>query len=304
MAEIMAWPLNLEVYSYNAEDIMRWMAGKTSGIYGQEGNWQVEHKSGLTVTVKAENMLGGWLSNMGQYGVVFWSATDIDLNVRIGDGTNPRIDRVIVSWHLPNQSELPVVEVRQGTPAAEPVPPEIVNDGEYVEVCLAEITVEAGAVAISAKDIKDTRLDETLCGIVSMGVEKYPTGGLDAEFRAWFEDLKIELGGDVATNLQNQIDELEDRVNSRPRVGTGTARLEDWTGSPLQNVVSIPGVKPAEECDVLVGLDGDKAGESERAIARASEISPVAQDTDTVTLVAEGSAPIADLPIVAFIFDK
>ena len=205
MAEMMAWPLNLVEYGYNAEDIMRWMAGKTSGIYGQEGNYQVSHKSGMTVTVKAEGMLGGWLSNMNRYGIVFWNATDIDLTVSIGDGVNPRIDRVIVSWHIPNQSELPQVEVRKGEPAAEPQPPVLVNDGEYAEICLAEITVPAGAVEISQENITDTRLDEELCGLVSMGIEKIPTGGLEAQFMDWFEDLQTNLDGDVALNLQNQI---------------------------------------------------------------------------------------------------
>lgn len=220
MAEMMAWPLNLVEYGYNAEDIMRWMAGKTSGIYGQEGNYQVSHKSGMTVTVKAEGMLGGWLSNMNRYGIVFWNATDIDLTVSIGDGVNPRIDRVIVSWHIPNQSELPQVEVRKGEPAAEPQPPVLVNDGEYAEICLAEITVPAGAVEISQENITDTRLDEELCGIVSMGIEKYPTDGLDQQFQAWFKNLQYQLSGDVAGNLQKQIDEQGMKKLSHIKSGT------------------------------------------------------------------------------------
>lgn len=220
MAEMMAWPLNLVEYGYNAEDIMRWMAGKTSGIYGQEGNYQVSHKSGMTVTVKAEGMLGGWLSNMNRYGIVFWNATDIDLTVSIGDGVNPRIDRVIVSWHIPNQSELPQVEVRKGEPAAEPQPPALVNDGEYAEICLAEITVPAGAVEISQENITDTRLDEELCGIVSTGIEKYPTDGLDQQFQAWFKNLQYQLSGDVAGNLQKQIDEQGMKKLSHIKSGT------------------------------------------------------------------------------------
>lgn len=220
MAEMMAWPLNLVEYGYNAEDIMRWMAGKTSGIYGQEGNYQVSHKSGMTVTVKAEGMLGGWLSNMNRYGIVFWNSTDIDLTVPIGDGVNPRIDRVIVSWHIPNQSELPQVEVRKGEPAAEPQPPALVNDGEYAEICLAEITVPAGAVEISQENITDTRLDEELCGIVSMGIEKYPTDGLDRQFQAWFKNLQYQLSGDVAGNLQKQIDEQGMKKLSHIKSGT------------------------------------------------------------------------------------
>lgn len=198
---MMAWPLNLVEYGYNAEDVMRWMTGKTSGVYGQEGNYQVVWKSGMTVTVKAEGMLGGWLSNMERYGIAFWNATDIDLEVPIGDGVNPRIDRVVVTWHIPNQSELPQVVIRQGTPAADPQPPALVNDGEYAEICLAEIAVAAGAITLAAENITDTRLDGDVCGLVSMGIEKIPTDGLYQQWIDWFEELQTTLDDDVAANL-------------------------------------------------------------------------------------------------------
>lgn len=205
MAEIMAWPLNLTAYSYNAQDVMRFMAGKTSGVFGEEGNFQVIAKSGMTVTVQAEGMTGGWLSDGGKYGVSFWNANDIDLTVETADGVNPRKDRVIVSWHIPQQTTVPDVLIRKGTPSASPQPPALVNNGEYAEICLAEINVPAGATEITSYNITDTRLDESLCGLVSMGIEKVPTDGLEAQFMDWFEDLQTNLDGDVAVNLQNQI---------------------------------------------------------------------------------------------------
>ena len=205
MAEIMAWPLNLTTYSYNAQDVMRFMAGKTSGVFGEEGNFQVIAKSGMTVTVQAEGMTGGWLSDGGKYGVSFWNANDIDLTVETADGVNPRKDRVVVSWHIPQQTTVPDVLIRKGTPSASPQPPALVNNGEYAEICLAEINVPAGATEITSYNITDTRLNEELCGLVSMGIEKIPTGGLEAQFMDWFEDLQTNLDGDVALNLQNQI---------------------------------------------------------------------------------------------------
>lgn len=305
MAQVMAWPLNLETYYYNAQDVMRWMAGKTSGIYGQEGNWQVQHKSGMTVTVKAEGMLGGWLTNMSLYGIGFWSASDIDLTVWIGDGAYPRIDRVVVSWHIPNQTDLPVVEIRKGTPGAEPVAPELVNDGEYAEICLAEIAVAAGAIEISAQDITDTRLDESLCGLVSMGLEKYPTDGLNEQFQDWFADLKSQLSGDVAANLQRQIDEVMAFAKSRPVVSLGTARAESWTElPPYTNTVKLPEMGDAESCDAIVGPIYSANDVAAREAVRKAVISPVSQQAGSVTLVADGARPAADIPIVAFIFAK
>ena len=206
MAEVMAWPLNLAEYAYNAEDVQRWMAGKTSGVYGAEGNWQVAAAGGMNLTVKATDQLGGWLSNMGRYGVVFWNGADIQLTVPTADGTLPRVDRVVVSWHIPQQSSVPTVEVRKGTPASNPVGPALVNDGEYAEICLAEINLAAGQTEITADNIIDTRLNTELCGLVSAGLDKYPTDGLEAEFRAWFDALKTDLDGDVAANLLSNIE--------------------------------------------------------------------------------------------------
>ena len=192
MADLMAWPLNLVDYAYNAQDVQRWMAGKSSGIYGQEGNYQVVVKSGRTITVQAEGMVGGWLSNMGKYGICFWNDLDIDLEVALGDGYNPRIDRVVVSWYIPQQITKPTVEIRQGTPAASPVAPAIRNDGEYAEICLAEISVPAGMTEVNAGMIHDTRLDSNLCGLVSFGIEKIPVDGLTAEYMAWLDYVKEE----------------------------------------------------------------------------------------------------------------
>ena len=206
MAEIMAWPLNLAEYAYNAEDIQRWMAGKTSGVYGAEGNWQVIAAGGMNLTVKATDQPGGWLSNMGRYGVVFWNSADIHLTVPTADGTLPRVDRVVVSWHIPQQSSVPTVEVRKGTASSNPAGPALVNDGEYAEICIAEIHLSAGQTEITNQNIIDTRMDEDLCGIVSMGVEKYPTDGLEAEFRDWLSTLQTDLSGDVAANLLNNIE--------------------------------------------------------------------------------------------------
>lgn len=203
MADLMAWPLNLVEYAYNAEDVQRWMAGKSSGIYGQEGNYQVIHKSGRTITVKAEGMVGGWLSNMGQHGICFWNDLDIDLEVALGDGYNPRIDRVIVSWYVPQQSTLPEVIIRQGTPAAMPVAPALVNDGEYVEICLAEINVPAGMTEVNTGMISDTRLDDDLCGLVAMGIEKIPVDGLTAEYASWLDNIQQIYNTWYATTKQD-----------------------------------------------------------------------------------------------------
>lgn len=232
MAEVKAWPLNMADYAYNAEDVQRWMAGKTSGVYGAEGNWQVIAAGGMGLTVKAADMPGGWLSNSGRYGVAFWNDTDIQLTVPIADGTLSRVDRVVVSWHIPQQSTVPTVAVRTGTPSTNPVGPALVNDGEYAEICLAEIRLSAGQTTITASNISDTRMNEELCGLVSAGLDKYPTDGLEAEFRDWFENVKTDLSGDVAANLLNNIEthKYDTTVHLRQLTCTKSGTVFQLTG--------------------------------------------------------------------------
>lgn len=250
MAEIMAWPLNLTTYAYNAQDVMRWMAGKTSGIYGQEGNCQVITKSGMVITVQMAGKIGGWLSNQGLYGIAFWNDSDLDLTVETADGVNPRIDRVVVSWHIPQQATVPSISIRKGTPSSSPVAPALINNGEYAEICLAEISVPAGATSIASYNITDTRLNEALCGLVSMGIEKIPTSGLEEQFWSWFNSLKANLEGDVAVNLQTQITNLLNQFNAhagneeihRNHIWkTVTLTRSGWNSSN-QQTVSVTGI--------------------------------------------------------------
>lgn len=250
MAEIMAWPLNLTTYAYNAQDVMRWMAGKTSGIYGQEGNCQVITKSGMVITVQLAGKIGGWLSNQGLYGIAFWNDSDLDLTVETADGVNPRIDRVVVSWHIPQQATVPTISIRKGTPSSSPVAPALVNNGEYAEICLAEISVPAGSTSIAPYNITDTRLNEALCGLVSMGIEEIPTSGLEEQFWNWFNSLKANLEGDVAVNLQTQITNLLNQFNAHSgneeihrnhTWKTVTLTSSGWNSSN-QQTVSVSGI--------------------------------------------------------------
>lgn len=91
------------------------------------------------------------------------------LTLTDADGVYPRIDRVIMRHYCGNGVEderkmCPVLLT--GTPAASPVPPEIVRDGTYYDLSLATVYVEAGALEITGADITDTRYDEEVCGFV------------------------------------------------------------------------------------------------------------------------------------------
>ena len=92
------------------------------------------------------------------------------LSVAAAHETRPRIDTVVarVSYGNENESYMEL-DILEGTPDIEPVAPEITQStGGIYEIKLAEVTVIAGAITITAEDVTDCR------NVFSMG-KKYFT---------------------------------------------------------------------------------------------------------------------------------
>lgn len=82
---------------------------------------------------------------------------------------------------------------------------------------------------------------------------------------------------------------------------TGTAYVSDWSGSPPTNTVSIPGL--SADVSGFIGLSNN-ATETERAVARNANLSPISQGDGTVTLVADGQVPTVNLPILVYYLEN
>ena len=98
------------------------------------------------------------------------------MTLPLADAQRPRIDRVVLRYDAAaRKSYLLVLE---GTPASTPTAPAISRTNLLYDLCLAQITRPAGSTAITAGNITDTRLDESLCGVMSDGVTRIPTDQL------------------------------------------------------------------------------------------------------------------------------
>lgn len=106
MANIKSFPNNQDVY-VGAEAVMRWLHGRTSGVFAAAGNAAVAALAtpGMAVTVTDGT---GWLADAGGNGIVWWndkyvtSGALLQLTVDIADAALTRIDRVIVEWKTTN----------------------------------------------------------------------------------------------------------------------------------------------------------------------------------------------------------
>lgn len=174
MAEIKSFPNNQDVY-VGAEWVMKWLHGRTSGVFGAENN--------LAMTVVPDSMSIqisdgiGWLSNENGDGIVFWNDNEqtngskLTLTHDVADGVLDRIDRIVVTWETTNYVALPTISILKGTPSSVPAPPSLTNNNIQRQISLAKVNISAGTVSLLQSMVTDERLDPDVCGIVTETVK-------------------------------------------------------------------------------------------------------------------------------------
>lgn len=209
MASIKSFPNNQDTY-IGAEEVMRWLHGRTSGVFAAAGNAAVAALAtpGMAVTVTDGT---GWLADAGGNGIVWWndkyvtSGALLQLTVDIADAALTRIDRVIVEWKTTNYVDLPEIKILMGTPASNASAPALTNNSTLRQISLAKITIPAGSTKITASMITDERLDSSVCGLVTDGLT-VDTTTMQAQFSAFLAKIQndlanIEAGSGLVTRL-------------------------------------------------------------------------------------------------------
>lgn len=160
---IKAFPLNQTEYSYNAQDVMKYYAGRNSGVFETGDNLKVSANGGLELRI---NTGMGWLAKDYVASVAFWNESVEYRMVDAGHDTYDRIDLVVVSWNFIQQEQNPKLIIRKGTPSSSPAVPSLVNDSSTIEIALARINVAKGAITLSDRNIVDLRGNDTYCPMV------------------------------------------------------------------------------------------------------------------------------------------
>ena len=184
------YPLNN--IDYTAEDAELFHCTRTSGIWA-ENSFQI------SVTGADNNVTIGkgiaWINNEEFSGKVAALKSAEVLDLGISDGIYPRIDVIAIQYSANNNAT--DVIIKKGTPATNPVRPAIVRSGAVYELYLASVYRPAGATAITASNITDLRMDETVCGLMADSVTKVDMTAIEAQVR------------NLINNLQNEIDEVK-----------------------------------------------------------------------------------------------
>lgn len=137
-------------------------AGTGDGVSREVGNsMQVIETSPASLAVDVDlgvARVDGWRFE------VFTSAETVTLDT--ADGTNPRIDRIVVRARTDSTNRDVILDKLTGTPASSPVPPSLTRVGDVYEISLAQVFVGANVTAVTNEDITDERGDNTVCGFL------------------------------------------------------------------------------------------------------------------------------------------
>ena len=248
MATIKNFPNNVDEY-IGAENVMKWLHGRTSGVFGADGNLSVTSNGDMTVSV-SDGV--GWLANADADGTVFWNDTkeqtgsELKLTLPLANAVYPRIDRVVVTWATVDYSVKPSVEILSGTAASNPAAPALTNNTLKRQISLAQIYVGAAVSKIAAANITDERLDSTVCGLVTdwVGVD---TTTMQEQFKEFLQQVREELSdinAGTAAMLRRTYDpqgrqkDIFKAIEGTAAMYTAKLTLNGWTactGTDLSN---------------------------------------------------------------------
>lgn len=170
MAEIKSWPNNQDEY-VGAEYVMRWLHGRTSGVFAAAANAAVAAVQNEMAVTVSDGI--GWLTDADANGIVWWNDTEkttgakLKLTISPADSTLNRIDRIIVEWKTTNYVDYPEIKVLKGTVSSTATAPALTNNSTLRQISLARVSIPAGTTALTNSLITDERLDASVCGLVT-----------------------------------------------------------------------------------------------------------------------------------------
>lgn len=197
-------------------------------------NLQVVAGSGMNVVVKAGFAI--------VQGCLKLEENDRTLALQASSATNDRIDTVVLRLNSNDDQRYCDLYIREGTPASNPTRPNLVRSDSVYELGLADIFVTKTITSITQSKITDTRFEKERCGVIS-SLSEYDTTTIynqvqsdlkefkateQADFLAWYENIKNILDENVAGHLQAEIDDINTKKQEK-LIKTTITLDSNWT---------------------------------------------------------------------------
>lgn len=218
-----------------------------------------------------------------------WTVNDAlyPLDIREPDLTLKRYDAVVLETDGSKPIRKNSIKIIEGISATNPQKPTMVRGESLNQHPLAYVLVKPGATSINAEDI-EVVVGKDECPFVTSILESVSIESLlakwEGEFQTWFDKLQSQMEGDVATNLQNQINALDKRIvpleSLGDRVETNAyniamlallhAKAGEFPPNTRKMIINVPSVSP----NVLdySGLDMDMSALRAIVLTKAAKI--------------------------------
>lgn len=186
---------------YDANDLNNVPAGLITrdGVYANPAtSFQVISNGGMSVAVSAGD------ARVDHHKMENTSAYEITISP--ADVMMTRIDTVVAQVNHDLRDGF--ILYKEGIPAVTPQPPELIRNESIWEIKLCEITVPKNATEITQANIRDTRLNKDVCGIVTGLIEQADTSQINAQFETAFQEDRTKNQSDFDTWFNNVKDTL------------------------------------------------------------------------------------------------
>jgi hypothetical protein len=195
-----------------------------------------------------------------------------DVTVEPANATMKRYARVVIRYNAIDRNILAAVKYSSFSPA--PVPPELQRDTEIYELGIADILIPAAAQFIRQQDIKDTRFDSELCGIVTGLLSFLDMSSITAQFEDYFTDYEARV-----TNRYGEFDS-----NIATKTIAANTGYNDFLAALAEYMTGAQSNVSAWFATVQGLLDGDAAGNLANAVYNAtSQLDQIASDLDALS---------------------
>lgn len=297
MANVSSWPNNQDEYR-GAEDVMKWLHGRTSGVFAADDNAAVTAVQNSMAVNVSDGL--GWMANANKDGIVWWNETEktngskLQLTIDAADGTLNRIDRVIVEWKTTDYADRPEIKVLKGTAASTAAAPTLTNNGTVRQISLAQVSIAAGTTAITPTMITDERLNNSVCGLVTESVTA-DTSMINAQYLDALEQLRSAINQAWEGELSDGVVTAAKLADHAVSVDYTTTLNTTWSGSaaPYTKEQTINGILATDKplIDLVPSATFADATKQEnawaliyRAVTAANKITFYAKAKPTVSI--------------------
>ena len=212
---------------YNAQQMSAIFDGIINdGVFMSVGNqFHTVAGTGMQVIVKSGR---AWFDST-------WTLNDAEypLSIDAADVLLTRIDAVVLEVNSEVATRANTIKVVKGTPASTPAKPTLTNTAAVHQHALAYVTVAKNITAITNSMIEIV-VGKTETPYVTAILQTTDITDLfkkwENDFQVWFETVRSTLDGDIALNLQNQIDALTRSIlkdDTKTAMGLPTTAVGD-----------------------------------------------------------------------------